>query len=145
MKRILVVCEGNICRSPMAAGLLAHALPHSGVHSAGLNALSGMPADETAVRLMRARGIDISSHRAAQLTSDLCQHTDLILVMSTEQRKHVEHKYPFSCGRVFRIGEFSKHDVPDPYRRPEAVFRKALELISDGVTEWTQRIHKIEQ
>jgi protein-tyrosine phosphatase len=143
MKRILVVCEGNICRSPMAEGLLAHALPQSRVHSAGLNALSGMPADETAVRLMRSRDIDISAHRAVQLTSALCQHTDLVLVMSTDQRKHIEQKYPFACGRVFRIGEFSKRDVPDPYRQPERAFREALELIEQGAGEWLRRIHQI--
>jgi protein-tyrosine phosphatase len=143
MNSILVVCEGNICRSPMGQGLIANALPGVHVNSAGLNALSGMPADEFAIRLMRDRGIDISSHRAIQLTSDLCQHADLVLVMSSEQRKHIEQKYPFSCGRVFRIGEFSKHDVPDPYRQPERAFREALELIERGVGEWLRRIHQI--
>jgi protein-tyrosine phosphatase len=143
MKSILVVCEGNICRSPMAAGLLSVALPKLHVHSAGLNALHGMPAAETAVRVMAELGIDIARHRAVQVTRDMCQRSDLVLVMSAEQRKRLEGKYPFACGKVFRIGEFSTRDVPDPYRRPEAAFREALEIIDDGVKSWLQRIHRI--
>lgn len=143
MKSILILCEGNICRSPMAQGLLTGALPDARVHSAGLGAMIGMPADDIAVRLMRERGIDISPHRALQLTRDLCRQSDLVLVMSTSQRKRVEQLYPFTCGKVFRLGEFSKIDVPDPYRQPEAAFRDALQLIDQGVHEWLHRIHKI--
>jgi protein-tyrosine phosphatase len=143
MRDVLVICEGNICRSPMAAGLLSAAVPKLRVRSAGLNALIGMPADETAVRLMAERGIDIAAHRALQVNRDMCLRSELVLVMSAEQRKRLEETYPFACGRVFRIGEFSKRDVPDPYRRPEAAFREALEFIDEGVKSWLQRIHRI--
>lgn len=143
MKSILVVCEGNICRSPMAEGLLKAVLPNVSVCSAGLGAMIGMPADETAVQLMDARGIDIAPHRAVQITGEMCKHSELVLVMSSEQRKRLEQLYPFACGKVFRIGEFDKRDVPDPYRQPEAAFREALQLIDSGVHAWLQRIHKI--
>lgn len=143
MRSILVVCEGNICRSPMAEGLFAAALPQAEVRSAGLNALSGMPADDTAVRLMQGRGIDITAHRALQITRELCSQADLVLVMSTEQRKRLEEKYPFACGRTYRLGEFSKRDIPDPYRQPEWAFQESLQLIDHGVREWLQRIQKI--
>lgn len=143
MKSILVVCEGNICRSPMAEGLLKAALPAASVRSAGLGALSGMPADETAARLMEERGINIASHRAVQITGDMCKQSELVLVMSTDQRKRLERLYPFACGKVFRIGEFDERDVSDPYRQPEAAFREALRLIDSGVHAWLQRIHKI--
>lgn len=143
MKSILIVCEGNICRSPMAEGLLKAVLPQARVQSAGLDAMVGMPADENAVRLMDARGIDIAPHRAVQLSGDMCKHSELVLVMSAEQRKRLEQLYPFACGKVFRIGEFDKRDVPDPYRQPEAAFREALHDIESGVRAWLQRIHKI--
>jgi protein-tyrosine phosphatase len=143
MKSILVVCEGNICRSPMAEAILTAALPDVRVRSAGLNALVGNPADESAVRLMRLRGLDISSHRAAQINREMCVRSELVLVMSTQQRKQVEESYPTLSGRVFRIGEFEKMDVPDPFRQPLAAFETALKIMDQGLRSWLQRIRQI--
>jgi protein-tyrosine phosphatase len=143
MKNVLVVCEGNVCRSPMAEGLLRAELPQGAVRSAGLGALVGHPADETAVRLMRERRIDISGHRAVQITRAMCLQADVVLVMDLPQRERVETLYPPTRGRVFRIGEYLKRDVPDPYRRPELVFRESLALIEQGLAEWLRRIRKL--
>ncbi len=143
MKSILVVCEGNVCRSPMAQGLLAAALPDVKVHSAGLHAVSGMPADETAARLMQRRGIDISAHRAVQVNRQMCVQAEMVLVMETDQRKRLEALYPQACGRVFRLGEYTRRDIPDPYSQPEIAFRDALSLIDEGLREWLNRIQRI--
>lgn len=143
MNSILVICEGNICRSPMAQGLLAAALPNAQVHSAGLGALVGMPADDTAIRLMKARGIDITGHRAQQVNRALCTQADLVLVMDTDQKQRLEDMYPQARGRVFRIGEHGKRDIPDPYRQPEKAFRDALAFIDEGVREWLRRIERL--
>ncbi|HZY15419.1 MAG TPA: low molecular weight protein-tyrosine-phosphatase [Ramlibacter sp.] len=143
MKAILTVCEGNICRSPMAQGLLAAALPHCSVHSAGLGALIGQPADPIAVELMRERGIDIRSHRARQLTRRLCLDADVVLVMEREQRRRLEELYPETCGRVFRLAEHADRDVPDPYRQPPAAFRAALSIIDQGVAAWLERLQRL--
>jgi protein-tyrosine phosphatase len=143
MKDILVVCEANICRSPMAQGLLASSLPDVRVHSAGLNALSGMPADATAVRLLSTRGIDITGHRARQITRELCRRAELVLVMSTDQRKRLERDYPFATGRVFRLCEFLERDVSDPYGQTEIAFHRSLQLMDEGVREWLKRIDRV--
>jgi protein-tyrosine phosphatase len=143
VKTILVVCEGNICRSPMAQGLMAAALPDANVRSAGLGALIGSPADETALRLMQARGIDISAHRAQQITRVMCLESDVVLVMDAEQRERLEQVYPQARGRVFRVGEHTKRDIPDPYRQPEKAFSDALSLIDEGVREWLHRINRL--
>jgi protein-tyrosine phosphatase len=66
-----------------------------------------------------------------------------VLVMSTEQRKQLEETYPTSNGRVFRICEFDKVDVPDPFRQSLATFESALKLIDQGVRGWLQRIRQI--
>jgi protein-tyrosine phosphatase len=143
MKSVLTVCIGNICRSPMAEGLLAAGLPHLRVVSAGTGALVGQPADAMAQKLMQKRGIDISGHVAQQVSQLLCRQADLILVMDLAQRKHLESTYPFVRGKVFRIGDTTAQDVPDPYRKGEADFERALALIDAGTRTWIDRILKI--
>jgi protein-tyrosine phosphatase len=143
MNSILVVCEGNICRSPMAQGLLAAALPRMQVRSAGLGALIGMPADKTAVRLMQERGIDIAAHRAVQINRQMCAQSDIVLVMDFEQRKRLETMYPQACGRIYHLGEYGKRDIPDPYRQSDLAFREALSLIEEGSREWLLRIQRL--
>ena len=143
MTSILVLCEGNICRSPMAQGLLAAALPDLVVRSAGLGALVGSPADPLAVRLMDERRLDIRGHRAVQLNRQMCLESDMVFVMDNKQREQLEGLYPEARGRVFRLGEFTKRDIPDPYRKPEGTFRKVFSLIDEGVRDWVNRIQRM--
>jgi protein-tyrosine phosphatase len=127
----------------MAEHLLASALPDAEFGSAGLEALVGHPADPMACELMDERGISLAAHRARQISLDMCQRADLILVMDREQRRWVEEQYLFAIGKVFRIGEFSDRDVPDPYRAGRDVFRQSLSLIEDGAQEWAKRISRV--
>jgi low molecular weight protein-tyrosine phosphatase len=138
--RILVVCVGNICRSPMAAALLAHRLAGRvegvAVSSAGIAALVGQPADPIAVELMRRRGLDISSHRARQVTEQLVMDADMAIAMEQGHVKAIESAFPRARGRVHRIGRWGGFDVPDPHRRPAVAFERALELIERGVDDF---------
>jgi len=149
--RVLVVCVGNICRSPMAEALLRARLGHRprfDVSSAGVSALVGRPADESAVTLMKERGIDISAHRARQLTPQLTAAADLILVMEAGHERAVYGIAPQARGKVHRIGKFGNFDVPDPYRLPRAAFQEALKLIERGIDDyqkafWPPAIRKV--
>ncbi|QRF60647.1 low molecular weight protein-tyrosine-phosphatase [Variovorax paradoxus] len=143
MKSVLVVCIGNICRSPMGEALLAAALPDLNVRSAGVGALVGQPADPLACALMAERGLNIEGHRARQLTSHMCQEVDLILVMDEEQRLHINQRHPFARGKLFRLGEVARVDIPDPYRLGRAAFDEALQLIDAGASAWAERIKKL--
>lgn len=145
-KNILVVCVGNICRSPMAEGLLKQALAASNkmdcfVSSAGLNALIGHKADPNACLLMLNKGIDISNHRACQINSEMIRKSDLILVMETFQKNAIEENEPSTKGKVFRLGEWGKFDIPDPYQRELSVFETSLALIEQGVAQWIAKLH----
>jgi protein-tyrosine phosphatase len=140
INRILVLCVGNICRSPMAEGLLRQGLPNHTVSSAGLGALVGNPADPTAIQLMQERGVDITAHRARQVNGQLMAEADLVLVMELAHQRHLERQYPVSRGKIFRICEKSKTDIADPYRQGLDAFQQSLHLIADGVDAWSQRI-----
>jgi protein-tyrosine phosphatase len=142
MKNILVLCVGNICRSPMAEALLTRALPGRHVHSAGVGALIGNEADPLSVQLMQDVGLDITRHRARQISSVLVAAADLILVMDLEQKRFVESRYVSARGKVFRLGESAKVDIPDPYRQGIESFREAYALINDGVVFWADQLER---
>lgn len=127
----------------MAEGLFKQALPDTNVISAGLGALAGQPADPHAVDLMRELGIDISSHRAQQIGRNMATRADLILVMDNAQRQELQRLHPATTGRVFRMGELAKFDVPDPYREDRPAFENALRLIQRGVEAWVPRIQAL--
>ena len=143
IRHIIVVCVGNICRSPMAEALLRNALrgqEEITVESAGLGALVGHPASDYAVELMDERGIDISSHRAQQLTPDLVSKADLILVMESGHRKVIDDNDITARGKVHRLGEWQDKDIDDPYRQEKTAFIEALADIESGIASWVEKL-----
>ena len=140
MQNILVLCVGNICRSPLAEALLAQKLPQYQISSAGLSAMIGWPADAKAQDIATEHGLDIAAHRAQQVTRVMCQYAELILVMEQAHKTRLEQKFPLVRGKTFRLGHFSDFDVADPYRQPRAAFDHAWDAIARGVADWIQHI-----
>ena len=143
IRHILVVCVGNICRSPMAEALLASALRGQHgitVESAGLGALVGHPASDYSVELMDEMGVDISQHRARQIHPDMVSAADLVLVMEAGHKRAIDDADPTARGKVHRLGEWQDKDIDDPYRQPKAAFADALEDIREGVRLWVEKI-----
>lgn len=144
---ILVVCVGNICRSPMAELVLKNALSeikqnHCYVSSAGIRAVVGQGADEKASRLMMARGLDISQHRACQLNTEMIRRAELILVMELAHKIAIENKEPSAKGKVYRLGEWGGYDIPDPYKLDLKAFEAVLDQIDLGVRLWIKKLYK---
>lgn len=140
---ILIVCIGNICRSPMAQGLFTHALqdkPNYTISSAGLGALVGKTPDKTACELMQEKGIDIHQNYASQLNIEMIKKADIILVMDTHQKNLIAAKAPSAKGKIFRLGKWDHVDIPDPYQKDLTHFKNTLQLIEQGVNQWVQRL-----
>lgn len=100
-KNILVVCIGNICRSPMAEYFLKQQYPQLNIESAGISGLIGHQADEKARLCMQRLGIDMQPHVARKLNAEHIKKADLILVMSQNQQKHIEQTWPFAKGKTY--------------------------------------------
>jgi len=136
IQNILVVCIGNICRSPMAEYLLKANHPELKIESAGLSAMVGHAADNKAIHCMDQLNIDMRAHVAKQITAELIKKSDLILVMSSNQKKHLEEKWPFAKGKIFRLGHWRDQNVPDPYQHDQIFFDQTCHNIQKYVSDW---------
>ena len=139
-ENILVVCVGNICRSPMAEALLKQRFPEKNIDSAGVGALVGHGADPAAIKIMEQQNIDITSHVAKQIDENLALKADLIFTMSDSQNKWIEERWPFCRGKTFKLGHWSNKNIADPYKHELSAFQTAYQDIVEGVNEWQDKI-----
>ena len=106
---VLVVCTGNVCRSPYLERRLRHELAGTGiaVESAGTKALAGLEMDDGTRERLDAAGIDASGFRARQLTADRVSRADLVLAAAREHRTAVAQLHPAALRRVFTVSDFA--------------------------------------
>jgi protein-tyrosine phosphatase len=128
----------------MVEGLLRHrfaARQDVTVVSAGVEALIAHPADPFAVEIMRQRGVDISTHRARQLSeSILCAHS-LVLTMERAQVQWILSRMPIARGRVFLLGHWrGGKEVTDPYGCERQAFEDVMGQLELYVDDWLERI-----
>lgn len=139
-ENILVVCVGNICRSPMAEALLKQRFPEKNIDSAGVGALVGHGADPAAIRIMEQQNIDITGHVAKQIDENLALKADLIFTMSDSQNKWIEERWPFCRGKTFKLGHWSDQDIADPYKHELSAFKTAYQDIIRGIEDWQDKL-----
>jgi protein-tyrosine phosphatase len=142
---ILTVCTANICRSPMAEYILRYRLEQTGhwqgkVCSAGVSALPRQPAEEATVALMLSRSIDLTTHRASQLTREQLRQAELVLVMEKRHRTAVLDLDPTARGKTFLLGHWSNSEIADPYQRGSEAHAQALRSIEDGLASWMEKM-----
>lgn len=147
-KNILVVCLGNICRSPTAEFLLKQRLPGVHVASAGLSACknndgSGWDMDATAKTIAEKNGLICPTHAAQQLNRDLIRVYDLILVMEASQRNEIAKRYPEAHAKTMLLGNWlpdGPKDIPDPYKKSTEVYQHVYDLIDAATAKWQAKL-----
>ena len=143
-ERILVLCTGNICRSPVATAMLAAKLPDKTFASAGLGALVGQGVEPQARALAEADGLDLSQHAARQVSVAMLQAADLVLVMSHGQRLAVGQMDSAALGKTLLLGRWldagQGAEIPDPYRKAQAVFVQVHERLTQATDAWVGRL-----
>ena len=136
-KSVLVLCTGNICRSPYAEAVLKKRASGIYVDSAGLSAMVNYEADATAQAVARDRGIDMSKHKARQVTRSLIGQSDLILVMDDEHLSRLHRKYPDSRGKSFKLGKLrGDKNIVDPHLKSQSFFELVFNEIDEAVETW---------
>jgi protein-tyrosine phosphatase len=136
---VLVVCAGNICRSPTAEYLLKSKLAGKNINvsSAGLTALEGKPADATAKQIAQANGINMQAHQGQQLTASLVASNSVILVMEQRHLNDLHSQYPEARGKTFLLGKWINNaEIPDPYRQSQEAFEHVYTLIDSACSAW---------
>ncbi len=144
LRRILVVCHGNICRSPHAASLLRQVIPNSEVASAGLFAGDGKPADPTAIAVARGRGIRLEDHRSAPTGSTQIQWADVILVMEGRAAREVARRWPAANAKTRVLGHYLSrrpYAIPDPWGQPAEVFERVFAQLEEAVSRFALRVN----
>ena len=136
LRRVLVLCHGNICRSPFAERLLAERGRALQVTSAGLAAADGDPADPTARRVAESFGISLEEHRSRRVTGDDLEAADLVLVMQGSQAQAVRALSRSARERTRLLGDFlagRPYGLSDPWGFGEDVFAESFGRISRAV------------
>jgi protein-tyrosine phosphatase len=137
MPSILFVCTANICRSPIAMGMLRNMLEERHIEgdwqvdSAGTWGLEGEPAAAGSRAVMDTIGIDISDHSARRVDHDLLQSYDLVLTMELGHKEALRMEFPSFKERIYMLSEMAgdNSDIKDPYGGSYAGYEQAAEDI----------------
>lgn len=143
-EKIIVVCSGNICRSPTGEYLLKSFLPHKNIISAGViveqSQLTGKSADFTATNIAKRHHIILTDHKAQQLTEQMCLENDLILVMEQHHLEEVSAISPHSRGKIMRFGHWlDNKEIPDPYKKSIESYEFAWQLLAASAALWAEK------
>lgn len=156
--KVLFVCLGNICRSPLAEGVFRHQVARAGlaekfvIDSAGTSAYHiGDPPDERTSQVARERGIELVG-KARQITRDDFRSCDYIIVMDRQNLGNVQRlaKVTKPKGKVIMLRDFDKNagadrDVPDPYYGGPSGFEDVHDIVERACAELLQHIRQAHQ
>lgn len=132
--KILFICTGNTCRSPMAQELAKQYLVEGiEISSAGINASEEVRVSEHAVKVLKEKGIDLSRHTAVRLTKEMLDSADYVFTMTKAQEAYLESLYPEFGAKINVFGHWlgSGIEVTDPWGSPIEVYRSCLQELEE--------------
>jgi protein-tyrosine-phosphatase len=138
-RRILIVCHGNIIRSPFAACMVAQAVASRScvsISSAGLGAVAGMRPHPTAVQIAAALSVDLSNHAASPVSAQAVAASDAIFVMEADHLVTLRNRFPEARAKTFLLTCLAAQtplEIRDPFASDEADFRLCFDHISRAV------------
>lgn len=141
---IVVVCTGNICRSPMGERLLAHALKKEAgplknlkVISAGTHAASGQPASYHSVKALEKANIDLSDHKSQPVSEEMLKRSVAVFCMSQSHRDILSVLYPEYADRFHLYREFmerpERSDIVDPFGLNASAYENSLDNMVEAI------------
>ena len=138
---ILVICTGNICRSPIGERFMRQLLPNKIIDSAGTGALVGHSADNSAIRIAEKHGVSLAGHKGRQFTSALGRQYDLILVMEKYHLEQIGRITPEARGKTMLFGQWiNQKEIPDPFRKSDEAFASVYQLIEQAGLCWAEKL-----
>jgi protein-tyrosine-phosphatase/predicted ATP-grasp superfamily ATP-dependent carboligase len=135
-KKIVFLCYGNICRSPLAAKLAEQKLSGIAIESAGFHERIGRASPEKMLRIAGAMGVDLSQHRSARVNSQQLMAADLVVVMDLENIKLLKNACPEALPRTTLLGLFAAPasvSIADPYLADENATAKICDQVRSGI------------
>lgn len=142
-ENILVVCVGNICRSPTGERLLRQHLPEKRIESAGVSAVVGAEAYRRSQEVAESNGLSLVGHCARQLTPEIASEFDLILVMEKKHMDTVARISPSARSKTMLFGQWlstTDKDIPDPYGESDEMFIQVYKQMAESAELWADKL-----
>lgn len=143
---IVVMCTGNMCRSPMAEALFRHHLQKKGlcaeVISRGLAAPVGRKPHPYAMEVALENGVPLpEDKRAAAITAPELAAATVVFVMDAGHRREVQKRFPTATGKTFLLGQWGVGEIADPINSPREAFETAWKDLDSSVQTWLEHLH----
>ena len=146
--KIIFVCTGNTCRSPMAAALAEQIFSQAGlvtkVASAGVSAWANQPASRHAISVMKDKGLCLIAHKAALVSKEILDGAALILTMTSSHGAVLISDYPEAKDKIFTLGEYvgKNTDISDPFGGSLEDYRTCAEQIKTLLLRAAKKLRK---